>query len=40
MERMVFSDEKLFVIEEQLNAQNYRVYAAAFEANSDRVRTF
>ena len=39
VERMVFFDEKLFVIEEQLNAQNYRVYAAAFEAISDRVRT-
>jgi len=39
VERMVFSDEKLFVIEEQLNAQNYRVYAAAFEVISERGRT-
>ena len=35
----MFSDEKLFVIEEHLNAQNDRVYAAAFEAISERVRT-
>ncbi len=32
VEHIVFSDEKLFVIEEHLNAQNDRVYAAAFEA--------
>ena len=39
VERIVFSDETLFVIEEHLNAQNDRVYAAAFEAISERVRT-
>ena len=39
VERIVFSDEKLFVIEEHLNAQSYRVYAAVFEAISWRVRT-
>ena len=39
VKRIVFSEEKQFVIEEHLNAQNYRVYAAAFEAISERVRT-
>ena len=38
VERRVFSDEKLFVIEEQLNAQNYRVYAAGLEVISERER--
>jgi inhibitor of nuclear factor kappa-B kinase subunit alpha len=39
VERIVFSDEKLFVIEEHLNAQNDRVYAVAFEAIPEQVRT-
>jgi hypothetical protein len=39
VERIVFSDEKLFVIEEHLNAQNDGVYAAAFEAIPERGRT-
>jgi hypothetical protein len=39
VERIVFSDEKLFVIEVHLNAQINRIYAAAFEAISERVRT-
>jgi transposase len=40
VERIVFSDEKLFVVEEHLNAQNDRVvYAASFEAIPERVRT-
>ena len=39
VERIVFSDEKMFVIEEHLNAQNDRVYAAAFEDIPERVRT-
>jgi inhibitor of nuclear factor kappa-B kinase subunit alpha len=39
LERIVFSDEKLFVIEEHLNAQNDRVYAAAFEDIPEWVRT-
>ena len=38
MERIVFSDEKLFVIEEHLNAQNDRVYAATFEDIPEQVR--
>jgi hypothetical protein len=38
LERIVFSDEKLFVIEEHLNAQNYRVYAGAFEYLPEHVR--
>lgn len=37
-ERIVFSDEKLFVIEEHLNAQNDRVYAGTFEALPEHVR--
>jgi inhibitor of nuclear factor kappa-B kinase subunit alpha len=39
VQRIVFSDEKLFVIEEHRNAQNDRVYAVAFEAIPERVRT-
>jgi len=39
VERIVFSDEKLFLIEEHFNAQNDRVYAAAFEDIPERVRT-
>jgi len=39
VERIVFSDEKLFVMEESLNAQNDRVYAAAFEDIPNQVRT-
>jgi AraC-like DNA-binding protein len=39
VDRIVFSDEKLFVVEEHLKAQNYRVYAAAFEDISEQVRT-
>jgi inhibitor of nuclear factor kappa-B kinase subunit alpha len=39
VERIVFSDEKLFVIEEHLNSQNDRVYAAAFEDIPEHVRT-
>jgi inhibitor of nuclear factor kappa-B kinase subunit alpha len=39
VERIVFSDEKLFVIEEHLNAQNDRVYAAAFEDIPEQIRT-
>ena len=39
VKRIAFSDEKLFVIEEHLNAQNYRVCTAAFEASPERVRT-
>ena len=35
----MFSDEKLFVVEEHLNAQNDRVYAAAFEDIPEGVRT-
>ncbi len=38
VERIVFSDEKLFVIEEHLNAQNDRVYAGTFEALPEHVR--
>ncbi len=38
-ERIVFFYEKLFVIEEHLNAQNITVYAAAFEVILEQVRT-
>ncbi len=31
VERIVFSDEKLFVIEEELNAQNDRVYVVTID---------
>ena len=39
VDRIVFSDEKLFVMEEHLNAQNDRVYAAAFEDIPEQIRT-
>jgi inhibitor of nuclear factor kappa-B kinase subunit alpha len=39
VERIVFSDEKLFVMEESLNAQNDRIYAVAFEDIPEQVRT-
>ena len=38
MKNIVFSDEKLFVIEEQLNAQNDRFYAASIEDVPEEVR--
>jgi hypothetical protein len=38
VDRIVFSDEKVFVLEEHLNAQNDRVYAAAFEDIPQQVR--
>lgn len=39
VDRIVFSDEKLFVIQEHLNAQNDRVYAAAIKDIPEQVRT-
>jgi hypothetical protein len=36
---IVFSDEKLFVVEEKLNKQNDRIYAAAFEDIPEEIRT-
>ncbi len=36
--RILFSDEKLFVVEEHLNAQNDRICAAAFEDMPEPVR--
>ena len=39
VDRIVFSDEKLFIVEERLNAQNDRIYAAAFENIPEQIRT-
>jgi transposase len=39
VERIVFSDEKVFVVEERLNPQNDRVYATALEDIPEGVRT-
>jgi len=39
VDRIVFSDEKLFVVEESLNSQNDRIYAAAFEDIPEQERT-
>lgn len=39
VKRIVFSDEKLFVVEERLNPQNDRVYAATLEDIPEGVRT-
>jgi inhibitor of nuclear factor kappa-B kinase subunit alpha len=36
---IVFSDEKLFTVEEKLNKQNDRIYAVAFEAIPEKFRT-
>jgi hypothetical protein len=38
VDQVVFFDEKLFIIEEHLNAQNFRVYAGVFEDITERVR--
>jgi transposase len=39
MNSIVFSDEKLFTVEEKLNKQNDRIYAVAFEAIPEKFRT-
>jgi hypothetical protein len=39
VENIIFSDEKLFVIEQHLNAQNDVVYAASFDDIPEHVRT-
>jgi inhibitor of nuclear factor kappa-B kinase subunit alpha len=36
---IAFSDEKIFVVEEKLNKQNDRIYAAAFEDIPEKMRT-
>ena len=39
LDRLVFSDEKLFCLEEKHNSQNVRVYAASFEDIPEHLRT-
>lgn len=39
IENIIFSDEKLFVIEQHLNAQNDRIYLASFEDIPEELRT-
>ena len=39
LEHLVFSDEKLFTVEEKLNYQNTRVYSLAFEDIPEHLRT-
>lgn len=39
VENVVFADEKLFMVEEHLNPQNDRIYAAAFEDIPENLRT-
>ena len=39
MNSIAFSDEKIFIVEEKLNKQNDRIYAAAFEDIPEKFRT-
>ena len=39
MDRIVFSDEKLFSVEEKTNSQNVRIYAASIEHIPEEMRT-
>ena len=39
LEKLVFSDEKLFGVEERLNSQNVRIYSLAFEDIPEELRT-
>ena len=38
IQKIIFSDEKLFGVEEQLNSQNDRIYAASFEDIPEHLR--
>lgn len=38
VKKIVFSDEKLFVVEEKFNAQNHRIYAMAIEDVPKKIR--
>ena len=39
LESIVFSDEKLFSVEERMNSQNVRVYSVSFEDIPEEIRT-